>query len=235
MRRYKTNKFIIMDLLVILLIPISLLFGYITLNSNYVLISTFPLMWFSYILIYYIGFEKKIKLIQFLLGDFTLKNDNKNQITTLFDKFWIDRTYLLIGTPVGFSLILFSQYVSPNSLIIGYLSLISISIALTILTFNYKKALSDNPNEKELLLAGARRLFLGSIYAIFTIIPLFLLYIQNPLPRIITQEPLQFIGIFLRYATNSIVTVFFILIISITVIYLLDGLILSLKENIEFN
>lgn len=237
----KYNKFLIIYLCIISLIGIiSLILLYITKESKLYLGISISLVLLTYIIIYYLGWNKKIKTFQFLLGDFTFNNDVDIK-KWIYTKSWPQneyKDYLIISTYISIPLVYLANNTPITTLVIIVLSLLSIGVAFTVLSFNYTNTLNsmdEAPEEKKnLMFLSARRFFVGAIYSFFLLIFLVFLRILTPLPTEITQEPIQFIRIFLTYILNSICGVFFAILFAMSFKNYLEGLILSLRVNIKF-
>lgn len=226
---------------IILLGIISIITVYITKETRFFTGLLLSIILLTYHLIYYLGWNKKVKIFQFLLGDFTLRND-VNIDKLIYTNSWLDneyKYYLIISTFFSIPLVLFASKTTISSLILISLSLLSIGVAFTILSFNYTNVLSSlgkkDSKEKDILFSSARRFFLGSIYSVFLLVILIFMRFLTPLTTVINQDPVQFIGISMNYTVNYVCNVVFIILVAMTLKQFIEGLILSLRVNIKFN
>lgn len=223
------NFFIILIIVSILLIPIAY-----TSKSNYiVLISVIIPLLSVTLLSMHLGRKYKVKLFQFLLGDFTLQDtESVNRFLYRRSERWVYDTYRNVSGVVVVLLIGLLANIGLQSLIIPGISLISVGIALSIVTFNYSRVF-DIRDVDNFILSSAKRFYLASIFAIGLLILIFG-YKFIPTTNFIFI-PFPFMATYLEFLLKGYFIIWMGFFLTNTLRYLLEGFILSLKETIIFD
>lgn len=166
-------------------------------------------------------------------GDFGLKEDI--DVYDTHNKKFPD----FLKEPNNYSLIsilllAFIMHIPAHTLIITGLSVISAAAALSVVSFNYFSALKGDVNQI-IILASAKRYFLTTLYGIFMLIVLILIKYLPQLPQVLTSVPIGFISLYLNIFIFAIAIILFVLLISTTLRFLIEGLYLSLKGTIKLD
>lgn len=219
-------------IIAILIIALAVL-GYYYKNVILYFISSVSLIFLLFKLI-----ERHTKLftvIQF--GNFRLKDDI-NFTEVIFDKSSgrIVTLYRFIPAILGSIIVTYINLRNPDSFLFTGLSIISVGIALSILTFNYYNSLADGENKK-LILSSAKRFYLATIIGIFVLI-LILFYKNVGTPGFTTSEMFPNLSLSIQNYFQLLIHTFsgllYLYLLFTSIDYLFEGLFLSLKGTIEF-
>jgi hypothetical protein len=116
-------------------------------------------------------------------------------------------------------------------LIVTELSVISATAALSVVSFNYYSALKGDDNQI-IILASAKRYFLTTLYGIFMLMVLIGIKYLPQLPMVLTNVPIAFMGLYLNIFIFVMAIILFVLLISTTLRFLIEGLYLSFTGTI---
>ena len=113
------------------------------------------------------------------------------------------------------------------------LSVISAAAALSVVSFNYYNALDDD--NQIIILASAKRYFLTTLYGIFMLLVLIGIKYLPQLPMVLTNVPIAFIALYLNIFIFVMAIILFVMLISTTLLFLIEGLYLSLPGTIKLD
>lgn len=155
---------------------------------------------------------------------------------TQIQKKRIQKNYLYPSVFLIMLFVIIIKYfkISTSFLIVPGLSSVSIGAALGILTFNYAKIVENN-NTDNLIFSSAKRFYLSTVYAIFSLIFILVAYSMVPFVKnnIIFTPPVIIITYLkLCLFVGTLFLSFYLF--TITLRYLYEGLVLVLKETIIF-
>lgn len=202
------------------------------------------------------------KISKILIGDYTLKQDIS--IETVYNKEIIEkniefnqlapspfsnnnlffsskiprlREYMLVSmilSTVLLFLLKIYRFELLFKLINPGLALISIGLALSIVSFNYSK--SENFENKKIIFSSARRYFLSAIYAIFSLILLvvmiscrYLNHSNDPL----SLDSITFISCQISMVIANFTLWFYILTSTTSIRFLIEAMTLSFKGTVD--
>ena len=221
------DKYFLIILLIISFITalVTLIFKSLFLFGIYV--TTIFIFFIALLLI--LGLVYNVKIFKFIIGDFTLSD------TTDINKFIygnselnVHRAYHAVRIGISIIFLIILGYVSVKNLIITGLSIISIGVALSILTFSYY----SNVNEK-ILLSSAKRFYLATILAILSLISLITIKVTL-FPTFTTPviSDYQLTLVCFMMAISAIGVILSAFLLTLTLRYLIEGLIISIKETL---
>ena len=98
-------------------------------------------------------------------------------------------------------------------------------------SFNYYSALKGDDNQI-IILASAKRYFLTTLYGIFMLMVLIGIKYLPQLPMVLTNVPIAFMGLYLNIFIFVMAIILFVLLISTTLRFLIEGLYLSFTGTI---
>ena len=166
-------------------------------------------------------------------GDFGLKEDievHGNLYNKKFPGFLKEpNNYSILGV----FLLAFILHISAHTLILTGLSVIS-AAALSVVSFNYYNALKGDDNHI-IILASAKRYFLTTLYGIFMLMVLIGIKYLPQLPITLTNVPIAFMALYLNIFIFVMAIILFVLLISTTLRFLIEGLYLSLTGTIKLD
>lgn len=252
-----------MDKLKLLFVEVFIIFiitsfiGYIYKKEYIYEFSRMLLLLSSYLLFFGISIGTN-KISKILTGNYTLKEDVS--IETVYNKKTIEFNHRL-NQPAHFSKIPFFSSKIPASLyllismfltiilltflnIYGFnllfklitpaLALISIGLALSVVSFNYSK--SENFENKKIIFNSARRYFLSSIYAIFSLALLIVIiscrYTLNYGTPLMLDN-IHFIILRVSAVLSDFTLWFYVLTCTTSIRFLVEAMILSFKGTVE--
>jgi hypothetical protein len=128
----------------------------------------------------------------------------------------------------------FILHLPVHTLIVTGLSVIFAAAALSVVSFNYYNALKGDDNQI-IILASAKRYFLTTLYGIFMLMVLIGIKYLPQLPMVLTNVPIAFMAIYLNIFIFVMVIILFVLLISTTLRFLIEGLYLSFTGTIMFD
>ena len=136
---------------------------------------------------------------------------------------------------LGVFLLAFILHISAHTLILTGLSVISAAAAaLSVVSFNYYNALKGDDNQI-IILASAKRYFLTTLYGIFMLMVLIGIKYLPQLPITLTNVPIAFMALYLNIFIFVMAIILFVLLISTTLRFLIEGLYLSLTGTIKLD
>jgi hypothetical protein len=188
------------------------------------------------LLFWQLGRIYKVKVFQFLIGDFVLSDSLKvNKFIYDTDEIKIYRLYLNSSWIAIFLFLLFFNDVSLLTLIIPGLTLISIGTALSILTFNYSRA-TDCGIENNFIYSSAKRFFLSTIYAILMLLSIMIYKIIPVITNLnISFSPFPFAIASIQSILMGVILIFISFFFIKAFRYLFEGFVLSINETIIFD
>ena len=167
-------------------------------------------------------------------GDFGLNGDidcNGNSYNKKFpDHLKEPNNYSIIGI----LLLAFILHIPTHTLIVTGLSVISAAAALSLVSFNYYNALKGDDNQI-IILASAKRYFLTILYGIFMLMVLIGIKYLPQLPMALTNVPIAFMALYLNIFLFVMAIILFVLLISTTLRFLIEGLYLSFSGTIKLD
>jgi hypothetical protein len=224
-------------LLFAITLAISIIIGYISYSTQiiyYFYISALLIVTFLLIICLNWARERNRNFFRVVKGDFGLKGDievHGNGCNKKFPDFLKEpNNYSIISILV----LAFILHIPTHTLILTGLSIISAAAALSILSFNYYNALKGDDNQI-IILASAKRYFLTTLYGIFMLMVLIGIKYLPQLPVFLTNVPVKFLALYLNIFLFVIAMVLFVLLISTTLRFLIEGLYLSLKGTIKLD
>ncbi|MFY9638817.1 MAG: hypothetical protein WAK14_08470 [Methanobacterium sp.] len=219
-----------------IIIPLSIIIGYfsyVTQVVYYFYLSALLILLYLVITFIVWARGKNGNFFRVVKGDFGLKGDidvhgasNKKFPDFLKEP----NNYSLIGI----LLLAFILHIPAHTLILTGLSVISAAAALSVVSFNYFNALKGDVNQI-IILASAKRYFLTTLYGIFMLIVLIWIKYLPQLPQVLTNVPIGFISLYLNIFIFAVAIILFVLLISTTLRFLIEGLYLSLKGTIKLD
>jgi hypothetical protein len=186
------------------------------------------------LLTFYLGWGRKVKFFKFLIGDFSLNDTivvNKIIYVKKRRESYINGRYqnlVVLLFPIFFIV----HFTNLYSLIVTGLSLISVAGALTIMTFNYYRV---SEIEADIIFSTAKRFYLSTIFGIFLLFSIFVFKMVTPVNTDVIYSTYPFLITYLKIVISNLTIMLVLFFVIPSVRYLLEGLILILKENIKFN
>ena len=217
-----------------MIIVMSIIIGYISYSTQKV--SYFYLSAILIIIYFIIAFliltrKKNGSLFRVVKGDFGLKEDidvKGNSHCKKFPNFLKEPNNYSI---ISIFLLVFIIHLPVHTLIVTGLSVISAAAALSVVSFNYYNALKGDDNQI-IILASAKRYFLTTLYGIFMLMVLIGIKYLPKLPMVLTNVPIAFMALYLNIFIFVIAIILFVLLISTTLRFLIEGLYLSFTGTI---
>jgi hypothetical protein len=216
-----------------MIIAMSIITGYISYSTQkvyYFYLSAILII--IYFIITFLILTRKTNgnLFRVVKGDFDLKEDidvNGNH-NKKFPNFLKEPNNYSI---IGIFLIAFILHLPVHTLIVTGLSVISAAAALSVVSFNYYNALKGDDNQI-IILASAKRYFLTTLYGIFMLMVLIGIKYLPQLPMVLTNVPIAFMALYLNIFIFVMAIILFVLLISTTLRFLIEGLYLSFTGTI---
>lgn len=231
MKMIKVLTFI--ELIVILTLGII---GFMTKNTNIVFISPFAMVLMLTVMFYTFNWQEK-RIFKFLTGNFVLKGDRSDELIYIYgEKFskWVKLFYKYIGLIPLFVIFLYVNFTDGETLLIVSLSLISVGIAVSILTFEYSQSVK-NKAEKSMMYDGARRFYLATLFSIFFMVFVVLLKFLTPYTlSMVNYNLLNYIISYLKGMGVGISIFLSILFLPVSVRYFIEGFIITIKGTVDF-
>ena len=216
-----------------IIIAMSIITGYISYSTQkvyYFYLSAILIIIYFIITFLILTKEKNGNIFRVVKGDFGLKEDidvNGNH-TKKFPNFLKEPNNYSI---VGIFLLVFILRLPVHTLIVTGLSVISAAAALSVVSFNYYNALKGDVNQI-IILASAKRYFLTTLYGIFMLMVLIGIKYLPQLPMVLTNVPITFMALYLNIFVFVMAIILFVLLISTTLRFLIEGLYLSFTGTI---
>lgn len=230
----KTIRILVaIEMIIILLLAIL---GYNTKNTNYVFISPFLTIFFLLVLFYAMNWKKK-RVFQFLTGNFILKGDSADDSIYIYGRFtsWVKLISQYIGFLPLFVILIYVNDLNGESLLIISLSLISVGIALSILTFGYAHAIRV-PQDYPSIFDGARRFYLATIFTVFFLVFVVLLKFLTPFsPNMVDYNLLSYIICYAKGIGVGVSIFGCMLALPLSIRFFIEGFILVLKGMVDFD
>lgn len=182
-------------------------------------------------------------IFRFLCGDFYLKHDIHpipGKYFSMFDKkeFGPNGRRFIFFYIFGLALIFVFNAKYTDSLMVTGFSLISICVAMTIVSFNYANIGLNDDIHKKTKIAGARRFYLSSIYAIFTVISIIIINYLDPMVLVLKFNYTGLIELSWSYFKLTgcvILGLIYVTLLAQASRFIIEGLILTLRETVEFD
>jgi hypothetical protein len=179
---------------------------------------------------------KKKRVFQFLTGNFILKGDSTNDKIYIYGHF--SSLVKLISQYIGFIplvvILIYVNNLNGESLLIVGLTLISVGIALSILTFEYAHAIRK-PNDYPIIFDSARRFYLATIFTVFFLIFVVILKFVTPFsPDMVYYNLLSYIISYFRGILVGISIFASMLLLPLSIRFFIEGFILVLKGTVDF-
>ena len=218
-----------------IIVSISMITGYISYVTQiiyYFYLSALLIVAYLVILFLLWARGENRNFFRVVKGDFGLRGDIDvygNLCNKKFPDFLKEPNNYSI---LGILFLAFILHIPAHTLILTGLSIISAAAALSVVSFNYFNALKGDDNQI-IILASAKRYFLTTLYGIFMLIVLIWIKYLPQLPKVLTSVPIGFIALYLNIFIFAIAIILFVLLISTTLRFLIEGLYLSLKGTIK--
>ena len=212
----------------------SIIIGYISYSTQiiyYFYLSAILIISYFIITFLILTSKKNGNLFRVVKGDFGLKDDidvKSYSHDKKFPKFLKEPNNYSI---VGLFLIAFILHLPVHTLIVTGLSVISAAAALSVVSFNYYNALKGDDNQI-IILASAKRYFLTTLYGIFMLMVLIGIKYLPQLPIALTNVPIAFMALYLNIFIFVMAIILFVLLLSTTLRFLIEGLYLSFTGTI---
>lgn len=219
-----------------IIIAISIITGiisYLTQTVYYFYLSAILIVIYFIITFVMLAQKRNGNIFRVVKGDFGLKGDidvNGNH-NKKFPNFLKEPNNYSI---IGIFLLAFILHLPVHTLIVTGLSVISAAAALSVVSFNYYNALKGDDNQI-IILASAKRYFLTTLYGIFMLMVLIGIKYLPQLPMALTNVPIAFIALYLNIFVFVMAIILFVLLISTTLRFLIEGLYLSFTGTIKLD
>lgn len=226
---------------VLILVELTMIFtqcviGLIMKNSEMVLIAPFSVVLMLTVMFYAFNWKEK-GIFKFLTGNFVLRGEHSDENTCIYgERFskWVEIVSKYIGLIPLIVIFLYVNFTSGETLLIISLSLISVGIAVSILTFEYSQSVKSKL-EKSMVYDGARRFYLATIFSIFFMIFVVVLKFLTPYtPNMMDFNLLNYLTSYLKGLGVGISIFLSILFLPLSVKYFIEGFIITIKGTVEF-
>jgi hypothetical protein len=220
-----------------IIIAISIITGYISYSTQtvyYFYLSAMLIIIYFIITFVKLAQKRNGNIFRVVKGDFGLKGDidvNGNTHNKKFPNFLKEPNNY---SAIGIFLLAFILHLPVHTLIVTGLSVISAAAALSVVSFNYYNALKGDDNQI-IILASAKRYFLTTLYGIFMLMVLIGIKYLPQLPMALTNVPIAFMALYLNIFIFVMAIILFVLLISTTLRFLIEGLYLSFTGTIKLD
>jgi hypothetical protein len=217
-----------------IIITMSIITGYISYSTQtvyYFYLSAILIIIYFIIAFLMLARKRNGNILRVVKGDFGLKEDidvNGNH-NKKFPNFLKEPNNYSI---IGIFLLAFILHLPIHTLIVTGLSVISAAAALSVVSFNYYNAIKGDDNQI-IILASAKRYFLTTLYGIFMLMVLVGIKYLPQLPMVLTNVPIAFMALYLNIFIFVMAIILFVLLISTTLRFLIEGLYLSFTGTIK--
>jgi hypothetical protein len=218
-----------------IIIAMSIITGYISYSTQmvyYFFMSAILIIIYFIIAFLMLARKRNGNIFRVVKGDFGLKGDiDGNTQNKKFPNFLKEPNNYSI---IGIFLLAFILHLPVHTLIVTGLSVISAAAALSVVSFNYYNALKGDDNQI-IILASAKRYFLTTLYGIFMLMVLVGIKYLPQLPMALTNVPIAFMALYLNIFIFVMAIILFVLLISTTLRFLIEGLYLSFTGTIKLD
>lgn len=226
----------VLALIELMVILTQCVVGFILKNSEMVIIAPFSIVLMLTVMFYTFNWKEK-RIFKFLTGNFVLRGDRSDEIVYIYgEKFsrWVKLFYKYIGLIPLIVIYLYLNFTNGETLLIVSLSLISVGIAVSILTFEYSQSVKSKV-EKSMMYDGARRFYLATIFSIFFMVFVVVLKFLTPFtPNMIDFNLLNYLLSYLKGLGVGISIFLSILFLPVSVRYFIEGFIITIKGTVDF-
>ena len=227
----------VLALIELALILTQCVVGLITKKSEMVLTAPFSVVLMLTVMFYVFNWKEK-QIFKFLTGNFVLRGDRSDELIYIYgEKFsnWVKIFYKYIGLIPLIVIFLYMNFTSGETLLIVSLSLISVGIAVSILSFEYSQSVKGKV-EKSMMYDGARRFYLATMFSIFFMVFVVVLKFLTPYtPNMMDFNLLNYLVSYLKGLGVGISIFLSILFLPVSVRYFIEGFIITIRGTVDFD